>query len=39
MRAAEPAPLRRALASAILALDGAIPRVWPREPLGSAEPA
>ena len=32
MRAADPAPLRRALASAILALGGAIPLVWPQEP-------
>lgn len=32
LRAAHAAPLRRALARAILALGGRLPRVWPREP-------
>ena len=36
MRAADPAPLRRALARAILAAGGRLPLVWPREPSGRA---
>lgn len=36
MRAADPAPLRRALARAIGSVGGHLPLVWPREPSGRA---